>query len=217
MLFYYRKGKNASQVTNSICSVYGEGALAERTVRKWFAKFRAGDFNLKDQERSGRPSTTDDDQIETLIENNPRYTTRELAEILKISKTTVHDHVVKLGYEKCPELANRKGVVFHQDNARPHVSLTIRQKLLEFGWDVLPHSPYSPDIAPSDFHLFRSLQNSLSGKNFNSLIDIKNHLEEFFAEKPKKFWENGIFQLCERWTKVMKQNGAYIVNKYLST
>ncbi|EZA61570.1 Histone-lysine N-methyltransferase SETMAR [Ooceraea biroi] len=94
MLFYYRKGKNASQVTNSICSVYGEGALAERTVRKWFAKFRAGDFNLKDQERSGRPSTTDDDQIETLIENNPRYTTRELAEILKISKTTVHE----LGY-----------------------------------------------------------------------------------------------------------------------
>ncbi|RLU19787.1 hypothetical protein DMN91_008346 [Ooceraea biroi] len=98
MLFYYRKGKNASQATNSICSVYGEGALAERTVRKWFAKFRAGDFNLKDQERSGKPSTTDDDQLKTLIENNPRYTTRELAEILKISKTTVHDHVVKLGY-----------------------------------------------------------------------------------------------------------------------
>ncbi|EZA51417.1 Histone-lysine N-methyltransferase SETMAR [Ooceraea biroi] len=103
-----------------------------------------------------------------------------------------------------------KGVVFRQDNARPHVSLTTRQKLLEFGWDVPPHPPYSPDIAPSDFHLFRSLQNSLSGKNFNSLIDIKNHLEEFFAEKPKKFWENGIFQLRERWTKVVKQNGAYI-------
>ncbi|EZA50238.1 Histone-lysine N-methyltransferase SETMAR [Ooceraea biroi] len=223
MLFFYRKGKNASQVTNSICSVYGEGALAERTVRKWFAKFRAGDFNLKDQERSGRPSTTDDDQIKTLIENNPRYTTRELAEILKISKTTVHDHVVKLGYVsrydvwvphnlagKRPELANRKGVVFHRDNARPHVSLTTRQKLLEFGWDVLPHPPYSPDIAPSDFHLFRSVRNSLSGKNFDSLIDIKNHLEEFFVEKPKKFWENGIFQLRERWTKVVKQNGAYI-------
>ncbi|EZA52196.1 hypothetical protein X777_08709 [Ooceraea biroi] len=48
MLFYYRKGKNASQATNSICSVYGEGALAERTVHKWFAKFRAGEFNLKD-------------------------------------------------------------------------------------------------------------------------------------------------------------------------
>ncbi|XP_025163175.1 histone-lysine N-methyltransferase SETMAR-like, partial [Harpegnathos saltator] len=37
--------------------------------------------------------------------------------------------------EKRPELANRKGVVFHQDNARPHTSLTTRQKLRELGWE----------------------------------------------------------------------------------
>jgi len=49
------------------------------------------------------------------------------------------------------------GVVFHQDNARPHVSLTTRQKLLQFGWDVLPHPPYSLDIALSNSYLFRSL------------------------------------------------------------
>jgi len=55
--------------------------------------------------------------------------------------------------EKRPELSN--GVVFNQDNDRPHVSLTTRQKLLQFGWNVLPHPPYSHDIAPSDFHLFR--------------------------------------------------------------
>lgn len=101
--------------------------------------------------------------------------------------------------EKRPELANRKGVVFHQDNARPHVSSTIRKKLLEFGWDVLPHPPYSPDIVPSDYHLFRSLQNSLNGKKFDSLDDIKNHLEQFFAEKPEQFWEDGIFKLRERY------------------
>jgi len=65
--------------------------------------------------------------------------------------------------EKRPELSNRHGVVFHQDNARFHVSLTTRQKLLQFDWDVLPHPPYSLDIA-SDFHLFRSLQNSLIEK-----------------------------------------------------
>jgi len=32
-----------------------------------------------------------------------------------------------------PELVNRKGVVFHQDNAKPHVSMMIRQKLLKLG------------------------------------------------------------------------------------
>ena len=46
--------------------------------------------------------------------------------------------------EKRPELTNRKGVVFHRDDARPHTSLVTLQKLLEFGWDVLPQPPYSP-------------------------------------------------------------------------
>ena len=67
--------------------------------------------------------------------------------------------------EKQPELATRKGVIFHQDKARPHTSLVIPKKLLELGWEVMPHRPYSPDLAPSDFHLFRSLQNHLNGKD----------------------------------------------------
>ena len=98
--FFYRKGKNTTQATNEICAVYGDGAIAERPVRKWFAKFKAGDFNLEDQERPGRAATTDEDQIKTRIENNPRVTTRELAEMFKISKSTIHEHLAKLGYIK---------------------------------------------------------------------------------------------------------------------
>ena len=55
--------------------------------------------------------------------------------------------------EKRPELVNRKRIIFHQDNARPHVSLMTRQKLLQLGREVLIHPPYSPDIVPSDFIL----------------------------------------------------------------
>ena len=99
--------------------------------------------------------------------------------------------------EKRPKLVNRKCIIFHQDNTRPHVSLKTRQKLLQLGWDILIHLPYSPDMAPLDFHLFWSLQNSLNRKNFNSLEDCKRHLEQFFAQKNKKFWEDGIMKLPE--------------------
>ena len=74
--------------------------------------------------------------------------------------------------EKRPEFANRIGVVFHQDNARPHTSVVTRQKLMELGWEVLMHPPYSPDLAPSNYYLFLILQNFLSDKKF----EIKRRL-----------------------------------------
>ena len=51
--------------------------------QKWFAKFRAGDFSLDNAPRLGRPVEVDSDQIKTLIENNQRYTTQEIDDILK--------------------------------------------------------------------------------------------------------------------------------------
>ena len=64
-----------------------------------------------------------------------------------INSVVYIEHLTKLNNavkEKRAELTNRKGVVFHHDNARPHTSLVTRQKLLELGWDILPHLPYSP-------------------------------------------------------------------------
>ena len=58
----------------------------------------------------------------------------------------------------------RRKVRLHHDNAKPHTSKITRQKLEEFGWEVLPHPSYSPDLAPSDYHLFRSLRNHLVKK-----------------------------------------------------
>ncbi|ETN70743.1 transposase [Necator americanus] len=66
--------------------------------------------------------------------------------------------------KKRRELASRKGAVFHQDYARPYTSLATRRKLLELGWELMLHPPYSPDLAPSDHHLLRSVQNNLNAK-----------------------------------------------------
>ena len=45
-----------------------------------------------------------------------------------------------------------------------HVAIPVKNYFENSGWEVLPHSPYSPDLAPSDYHLFRSMQNALTGK-----------------------------------------------------
>ena len=114
--------------------------------------------------------------------------------------------------EKRPELATRKDVIFHQDNARPHTFLVTRKKLLELGWEVMPHPPYSPDLAPSDYQLFRSLQNHLNGKTFDSNEAVKNKLIQFFASKNQTFDESGIMKLTERWQKAIEQNYQDIID-----
>jgi histone-lysine N-methyltransferase SETMAR len=45
-------------------------------------------------------------------------------------------------------------VYFLQDNACPHTAILTMAALLKLKWDVLPHLVYSPDVAPSDYHLF---------------------------------------------------------------
>ena len=77
---------------------------------------------------------------------------------------------------------------------------------------MLPHPPYSPDLALSDFYLFRSLQNSLRGITFDSDEAVNQHLVQFFADKDRSFYERGIMKLTERWQKVIEQNEQYIID-----
>ncbi|EGI67992.1 Mariner Mos1 transposase, partial [Acromyrmex echinatior] len=53
-------------------------------------------------------------------------------------------------------------VIFLYDNARPHVAKVVKKYLETLKWDVLPHPPYSPNIAPSDYWLFRRMQHDLA-------------------------------------------------------
>ncbi|GFU94754.1 histone-lysine N-methyltransferase SETMAR [Trichonephila clavipes] len=58
--------------------------------------------------------------------------------------------------QKRPELAKRRGVVFHQDKASAHTAVVTHQKHWELDWKVLMHPPYSPNLEPNDFTTFFS-------------------------------------------------------------
>ncbi|GFS64394.1 histone-lysine N-methyltransferase SETMAR [Trichonephila clavipes] len=119
---------------------------------------------------------------------------------------------LKLGIDqKRPELANRRGVVFHLDNARPYTSVVTHQKLWELGWEALMHPSYSPDLAPNDHHLFLALENFLIDKKFGSGEACENRLLEVFANKDQDFYERGIMKLPLKWKQIIQQNGAYLI------
>ena len=94
-------------------------------------------------------------------------------------------------------------VFFQHDNARPHVAKVVKQKLESHDWKLLPHPPYSPDLAPSDYHLFRSLSNDLRGKNFDNEKTLKKYLQDFFDSNPREFYAQGIHDLPRRWREVI--------------
>ena len=123
-------------------------------------------------------------------------------ELLKPGETVTADRYSQQ-LSEVDEVLRRRGVDpvtvrYLQDNARPHIAKITQQKIEEIGWHVLPHPPYSPDLAPSDYHLFRSMQHSLAHKKFHGLDDIKIWVSNFFDSKPNEFFADEIHSLQKK-------------------
>ncbi|EGI63904.1 Mariner Mos1 transposase, partial [Acromyrmex echinatior] len=76
-------------------------------------------------------------------------------------------------------------------------------------WEVLSHPPYSPDVAPSDYHLFRSMAHGLADQHFQSYEEVKNWIDSWIASKDDQFFRLEIRTLPERWEKVVASDGQY--------
>lgn len=112
--------------------------------------------------------------------------------------------------EKRPETIERHDkVILLHDNARPHVAIVVKNYLETLKWEVLPHPPYSPDLAPSDYWLFRRMHHDLAGHRFTSFEEIQEWLASWFASREDSFFRDGIRKLPERWTKVVATDGQY--------
>jgi len=75
---------------------------------------------------------------------------------------------------------NAGGVVIIHDNAFPHTAAATQNLITTFGWEQFDHPPYSPDLAPSDFHLFLPLKSFLAGQQFHD-NEVKEAVTTCFA------------------------------------
>ncbi len=69
------------------------------------------------------------------------------------------------------------------DNSRLHGATPVKTYLKTFKWEALPHPLYSPDIAPSDYHLFCSMAHGLAQQLFHSYEDSKKRVDSWIVPK----------------------------------
>jgi histone-lysine N-methyltransferase SETMAR len=111
--------------------------------------------------------------------------------------------------KKRPHMKKKK-MIFHQDNAPCHKSSATMAKLHELAFELLPHPPYSPDLAPSDYYLFADLKKMLAGKRFGSNEEVISATEAYFEAKDKSFYKKGVEMLERRWTDCITLEGMYV-------
>ena len=104
----------------------------------------------------------------------------------------------------------KKKVLFHQVNAPCHKPITTMAKLHELYFKLLPHPPYSPDLAPSDYWLFAHLKRMLQGKKFGSNEKVISKTKAYIEAKNKSFDKKSIELLEKRWNQCITLEGNYV-------
>ncbi|GJQ79671.1 hypothetical protein Trydic_g5824 [Trypoxylus dichotomus] len=87
-------------------------------------------------------------------------------------------------------------IILQRDNARLYVAKPVKIYLETLKCEVLPHAPYSQDIAPSDYHLFPSTAHGLADQQLRSYEE--KWFDSWITSKYEHFYRNGVRCLPER-------------------
>jgi histone-lysine N-methyltransferase SETMAR len=85
-----------------------------------------------------------------------------------------------------------KQVLFLHDNAPSQRALATQKKLAYLGFQCPEHPPYSPDLAPSDYHLYHGLKKQLKGRHFSSDANVISALETWLDGQSSEFTLSGM-------------------------
>ncbi|XP_025159886.1 histone-lysine N-methyltransferase SETMAR-like [Harpegnathos saltator] len=117
------------------------------------------------------------------------------------------------GKGSCWSISCPKGppsMQLHIDNARSHTARLTQDLFVSFGWNIVTHPPYSPDLAPSDYHLFNKLKEFLDGQRFSNDEEVMQTVTKWLQEVKRTVYDEGIQKLMPRLQKCIDLNGDYM-------
>ena len=221
MRFLHAKGNNPTEIHSELTS----DVMSKIGVYQWCSMFEAGRSSIESAPGSGRPqsSLTQDNiaRVDHLIREDRRRSIKDLSNDLDLpnfpSGETVNANRYCQTLDKLREAIRRKrpgrlskGVILQHDNAAPHTAKRTQDWLKRYNWETLPHPPHSPDLAPSDIHLFGPLKRHLAGQRFEDDDDLIEEVTSWLRSLDKKFLRDGIYSLVQRWKKCLDLHGDYV-------
>ncbi|GBN25813.1 Mariner Mos1 transposase [Araneus ventricosus] len=105
-----------------------------------------------------------------------------------------------------------QGILLLHDNTHPHSASVTQNLIQQFSWEQFDfdHPQYSPDLAPSDNHLFLNLKHDFGGRSFDSDDDAKNGVQQCLSSLAASYFEEGIDKLVSRYDKCLNNGGNYV-------
>ncbi|XP_023714240.1 histone-lysine N-methyltransferase SETMAR-like [Cryptotermes secundus] len=101
-----------------------------------------------------------------------------------------------------------RGILLQHDNAWPHGSRQTIATLGALGYTVLPHPPYLPNLAPSDYALFDERKDIMRGKSFTS-NELQADVQKWRRDTSKEGFAVQIRKLLERWQRCIDIGWEY--------
>jgi histone-lysine N-methyltransferase SETMAR len=212
---FVKEGLTPNEIHWKFINIYGDSSPSFSTTKKWAAEFKRGRTSFEDDPREGRPksATTPEiiEQMHDMVLDDRRIKVREIAETIGISKERVryilHEelHMKKLCARWVPRL-----LTADQKRIRMKISEQRLERFNKNKTELLEHPLYSPDLAPSDFHLFPKLKVFLAVQRFSSNQEAIAAVERYFADLTENHYRDGIMALEHRWNKCISLKGDYV-------
>ena len=174
-----------------------------------YQRFKLGRMSIKDDPKSGWPSTSmDGDRVDKVLaairKNIPLGETVNKEFYLNVMK-----RLRAAVRRKRPEAWTNNTWILHHDNAPAHASLLKCEFLMKHETTVVPQPPYSPDVAPEDFFLFPKLKSSLKGHRFQTAEEIEENSTRDLRAIPQNTFQDAFQNWKKHWERCIKSGGEY--------